>query len=399
MTVTPGKVWDPGENITAAKLNQTAQPTVGFAPGATEVKDENIESISWSKILGGLLVGNRELIISGPDALLKTANYVVDTDGVQFGNGKLIVNQGGGSTWRGLIDSPGFKLTETGKVTIGEGDQKLIAAVNGDFTFGDENGKSVIIKFNGFFFIGGLTQATAPFKVSPAGDFTLKNTAQSKHSISIGAIDTNIETPVIVPAGGVFNSISRTITILSRTQGTRIYYTLNNTPPSENTTLYTGQFSITATTTIRAIAIKMGEQSDVRIVTITKGDNTTSPNPTLSPISGTYTPAGGSLSVTVRCTSLGSSMRYTTDGVVPTESTGTLISPANASSEPNATIVLAAGERTVKVIAFKDGVANASQVVTALYIISAGGSPPDGSTGDGDGGTGVGGGGRSHIPN
>ncbi len=398
MTVTPGKVWDPGEEFTAAKMNQTAQPTVGFAPGETEVKNENIESVSWSKILGGLLEGNRELVISGATALLKTANFLADTDGVQLGNGKIVVNKGGGSIWRGLIDSPGFKLTDTGKVTIGEGDQKLTAAINGDFTFGDENGKSVIIKFDGFFFIGGLTQATAPFKVSPAGDFTLKNTAQSNHSISIGAIDTNIETPVIVPNGGVFNSVSKTITILSRTQGTRIYYTLNNTPPGEDTTLYTGQFNITATTTIRAVAIKMGERSEVRIVTITKGDNTTSPNPTLTPISGVYTPVGGNLSVTLRCSSLGSSMRYGLAGVVPTESTGTLISPANGSSEPTATIVLAAGERTVKVIAFKDGVANASQVVTALYIISAGGSPPDGSTGDGNGGTEPGGGGRAHLP-
>ncbi|MBR4514834.1 MAG: chitobiase/beta-hexosaminidase C-terminal domain-containing protein [Lachnospiraceae bacterium] len=75
-----------------------------------------------------------------------------------------------------------------------------------------------------------------------------------------------VETPVL-PAAGSFSS-SKTITITCGTAGATIYYTTNGSAPTTASTAYTDSFTVSSTTTVKAIAVKDG-MTDSEIATAT----------------------------------------------------------------------------------------------------------------------------------
>lgn len=77
-----------------------------------------------------------------------------------------------------------------------------------------------------------------------------------------------VATPVISPNGGTITG-STAVTIACATSGATIYYTTNGATPSSSSTLYTGAFTVSTTTTVKAIAIKDGDASDVATATFT----------------------------------------------------------------------------------------------------------------------------------
>ena len=81
-------------------------------------------------------------------------------------------------------------------------------------------------------------------------------------------IATAVEAPTFSPAGGVFTS-TQNVTLSCTTNGASIYYTLDGSTPTSSSAQYTGAISVTATTTIKAIAIKGGDSSPVVTATYT----------------------------------------------------------------------------------------------------------------------------------
>jgi hypothetical protein len=74
-------------------------------------------------------------------------------------------------------------------------------------------------------------------------------------SSAIYTITGTVASPSFSPAAGTYTS-SQTISISSATSGASIYYTTNGTTPTVSSTYYTGSITISATTTLKAIAIK-----------------------------------------------------------------------------------------------------------------------------------------------
>lgn len=88
---------------------------------------------------------------------------------------------------------------------------------------------------------------------------------------------TTVAVPTFSPEAGSYNT-PQTVTITTATSGATIYYTTDGSTPSSSSTLYTSAITITATTTIRAIAILNGISSDVATATFTIIDNNVNAN-------------------------------------------------------------------------------------------------------------------------
>ena len=122
--------------------------------------------------------------------------------------------------------------------------------------------------------------------------------------------------PVATPASSSFTT-SITVTITAADNGAKIRYTTDGTTPTPTSTLYTGPLTFTSTTTLKAVADKGNELSEVGTYTYTQG---TPPDPpTATPGDGT-TFTGSQL---VTLDAPGSVIRYTTDGTDPTMASAT----------------------------------------------------------------------------
>lgn len=79
-----------------------------------------------------------------------------------------------------------------------------------------------------------------------------------------------VATPEITPATGTFTS-DQEVTITCATEGAKIYYTTDGTDPTAQSTEYTAAFTVSETTTVKAIAINGENKSDIAesVITIT----------------------------------------------------------------------------------------------------------------------------------
>ena len=72
----------------------------------------------------------------------------------------------------------------------------------------------------------------------------------------------NVSTPVFSPNAGVYTE-AQNVTITCATEGAEIYYTIDGKTPTANSSRYTAPIPVESTTTIKAIAVSDGEESDV----------------------------------------------------------------------------------------------------------------------------------------
>ena len=159
--------------------------------------------------------------------------------------------------------------------------------------------------------------------------------------------------PTINDGGSTSFSGTKPITI-SAAEGAIIYYTTDNSTPTQSSTLYSGEFTINHSCTIKAIAKENGKSlSDVASKSFT---NTALGNPTFTLAAGTYE---GTQTVGIECDNA-DMILYTTDGTDPS------YDPLNGELYENPVSVTA--NTTIKAIGL-DGSANASSVTSTTYNI------------------------------
>jgi hypothetical protein len=159
-------------------------------------------------------------------------------------------------------------------------------------------------------------------------------------------------TPVLSVAAGTYGS-AQTLLISDATAGAKIYYTTNGTTPTTASTLYTGSITVSATETVKAIAVVTGFANSA-VISATYTISLTTPAPVFSLAAGTYSSAQ---TVTITDATSGAAIYYTTNGTTPTTSSSVYASPLTVSAS-----------ETVKALAVAHGVASA--VSTVSYTIS-----------------------------
>ena len=167
------------------------------------------------------------------------------------------------------------------------------------------------------------------------------------------AATNSVATPTFSPIGGSYVG-AQTVTINTTTPGATIYYTTNGSTPTTFSRQYTAPFTVSRTTTVKAVATAAGySASTIGTVAYTIAPSAVSPTFNLS--TGTYTSVQA---VTMSSTTGGAIIRYTTDGSTPTLASTQYISP-----------IVISRTTTLKAIATAVGYGN-SAVVSRTYTIN-----------------------------
>ncbi len=160
--------------------------------------------------------------------------------------------------------------------------------------------------------------------------------------------------PTISPAGGTFGN-AQVVTLASSTASAAIYYTTDGSTPTTASPEYTSPITLSANTTIRAVASATGYvQSSVSTASFTF--NAQTPAPSVTPNAGTYS---GAQSVSMSDTDATAVIYYTLDGSTPSASSATYKAPLSVGAST-----------TVKAIAIDPALAG-SGVTTAVYQVQA----------------------------
>ncbi len=128
------------------------------------------------------------------------------------------------------------------------------------------SGNATLYAFNATNVAQQLYSSSQNFERDNAGsavEFTLPTVVNGKvylgaqYEMSVFGIGNFIPAPTITPDGGTYSD-SVTVTLSDTLAGAAIYYTLNGTLPTTNSTLYTGPFVVTNSVNVQAIGAMFG---------------------------------------------------------------------------------------------------------------------------------------------
>jgi hypothetical protein len=205
-------------------------------------------------------------------------------------------------------------------------------------------------------YAGAITVGVTETLKAIAVAINYSNSAVGSAAYTINLPQPVTATPSFSPTAGTYTSV-QSVTISDMTSGASIYYTTDGSTPTASSTKYSGAITVSATETIKAVAIASGYMLSP-VATAAYTINLPPPvaaTPTFSLAAGTYTSVQ---SVTISDTTTGTVIYYTTDGTTPTTS----------STKYTAAISVSSSE-TIEAIAVASGYTN-SAVATAAYTIN-----------------------------
>jgi hypothetical protein len=134
--------------------------------------------------------------------------------------------------------------------------------------------------------------------------------------------------PTISPAAGTYTT-AKTASISCSNKSATIHYTTNGTTPALTSPVYTGPFTVSATTTISATAVATGlSQSAATVSKVT----VTVPAPVFSEPSNNYSSVQ---TIGISDATAGASIYYTTNGTTPSTSSTLYKGPITVSTSTN----------------------------------------------------------------
>jgi hypothetical protein len=166
-------------------------------------------------------------------------------------------------------------------------------------------------------------------------------------------------TPVISPTTGTY-APPQTVSITDATSGATIFYTLDGSQPTTSSTKYAGSFTVSSTTTVKAMATApnfLQSATATSVITISQSQTST---PLISPSTGTYS---SPQTVNITDATSGSTIYYTLDGSQPTTSSTQYTSAFTVSSTT-----------TVKAIATAPNFTQSNTASSVITIQTGGGS-------------------------
>jgi len=166
-----------------------------------------------------------------------------------------------------------------------------------------------------------------------------------------------VATPVFSPGEGVYRT-AQSVSIGDATVGAKIYYTIDGTAPTRESTEYTGVvITISSTVTLRALAMAPGDTQGARATYEFPPFATATP--IFSPATGTYSTAQ---TVSISDVFTGAAIYYTTNGMTPTTASTVYTGPITVSNTETLQAIAVAHDRT------QSDVASATYTIAALQI-------------------------------
>lgn len=177
--------------------------------------------------------------------------------------------------------------------------------------------------------------------IAVAADLSNSGVADASYTITNPQAATS---PTFSLASGSYSS-PQTVTIVDATAGSSIYYTVNGSVPTANSTPYAGPIVVNSTETIEAIAVANGyANSPASSATYTISGPAVAAAPTFSLPSGTYS---SSQTVAIFDTAPNATIYYTTNGSTPTASSAFYSAPITVgATETLEAIAVATGYTT-----------------------------------------------------
>ena len=123
------------------------------------------------------------------------------------------------------------------------------------FTTGETSGRVYLQHIGTSRYLGVYNNQDWRCYTSMGSNIANQNTKFYRYIASAGA---QVETPAISPNGGSDLTEAQTVTLSCETDGASIYYTLDGSTPTAESTLYSAPFTVSENTTVKAIGIKEG---------------------------------------------------------------------------------------------------------------------------------------------
>ncbi len=221
-------------------------------------------------------------------------------------------------------------------------------------TISVHDGKITTIEFtiNGSYDLSNLSTSTGTYN-STSGVWTGVATSVAFSASAQVRLDkikvyyATTATPTFSVAEGEYSE-AKSVEISCATDGAKIYYTTDGTTPTSSSTAYSSAIPVTETTTLKAIAIKSGVESEVASATYTMNR----PDAPEFDVVTCVFDAAFDLHLSAAD---GTTIYYTTDGTTPTSSCSTY----------STKVAVSAATTTVKAIAVKNGLT--SDVASETY--------------------------------